>query len=276
MARTKTGIKVYVLDLTYLEKLNTKCVKLNYKQQGYISEDLKLKVLGTWGYVKTKYGVFMLNCTGNGLLNPVGEHPTHGAAVINLCQFSHGTMQPYTVVECPIILNVIKAARVEEEVNLEDFILRLNPLTEKCFETWYKMFMALENNHEANVPYEDTCEVLEDSYSEEVGGDEGASEEDYQEEYGEDSEEEYAEDTTVAYGDRDNKEKIVGDATLVNKIMLAKNICTKEDVKKYGKFIVKPKCECKTPEVLCNMKENVCSCGISKSHSHCAKCGKSL
>jgi len=246
MTRMKTDIKVYVLNMSALEKQNTKYLKLKYKQVGYIAEDLKLKVCGTWGYIKTNYGLFLLNRTGNGLVNPVGENPVPGELTLNLCQVSDGIIQPLTLVACDVNLNLLKICTIEEEMALEDFILRVSPQTEKCFEEWYKMIAKLNSIPPKNVPYEDEEEYIpvEDEV-EEV--------------------EEYFEPEEV---------KQTGDATLDTKIMLAKNICKKEDVAKYGRFLMGSKCECVTPEVLCNVKENICSCGNSSSHSHCSKCGK--
>lgn len=247
MTRMKTGIKVYVLDLSTLEKQNTKHLKINYKQQGYIAEDLKLKVCGTWGYIKTNFGLFLLNRTGNGLTNPVGENPVPGELTVNLCQVADGIIQPLVVVNCEINLNLIRSAKIEEEMNLEDFILRVSPMSERCFEMWYKMVTKLEDLPANEVPFEVEEEFLEEGEAEE---------------YIEEGEAEAEE------------ERSVGDATLDTKIMLAKNVCTKEEVVKYGRFLMGSKCACITPEVLCNVKENVCSCGVSKSHSHCSKCGK--
>lgn len=49
-----------------------------------------------------------------------------------------------------------------------------------------------------------------------------------------------------------------------------------DDVKKYGKFLVKDFCDCeaRTVKNFVGINEGACNCGINKRHIHCLSCGK--
>jgi len=264
--RHETGLKVYVLDTSKLEKQYTKLVKMTMKKNtGYFPEDIKLKVMGTWGYIKTPYGVYMLN--RNGVGNPVPlsiddstTDPKNSVLIEFYCA-ADGVLQFGPVMYSLPSLTFIQECTVKEEMYLEDFILKLDIKSEAYFKTWINIFNKISNHevHEALTEDGDTpAEYLEDSEDSEV--------KDYDEDDGEEVEYDagiYDVDDTL----------VPKELTLEIKKKDAKSINSKEEVAKYSTFLVNKECNCRSPEVLVKVKENICSCGNKKKHCHCAKCG---
>lgn len=259
-------INVYVLDPSRYEKEWTKGFRLKCKQElHYDPEDLKLKLFGTWGYVKTNHGLYVLNRVGTGLPVPVSNRiaSTEPGQIFQLYATVDGVPQYNPILTAPITLNALKMMEIESVMPLDDFILKLLPASRDNLNLWKDIFNQAKD---FDVHQELVDNLMEDEGPSLEGPEDMGEDDVIREMEGLETEEE---DWNSVLED-----KKVSDATLDTKKLACKIINTEEEVKKYSAFLLKAPCECKAAEVLCCVKKDICSCGTKKSHYHCSKCGK--
>lgn len=71
----------------------------------------------------------------------------------------------------------------------------------------------------------------------------------------------------------DEEDEGVKDDVIENRKKICPTLFTTKQLAKYGKFLVKTKCDCTDAVPLVNVTKSICSCGNKKEHSHCSKCG---
>ena len=255
--RKPSGITVQVLHTTEFANEQARSYKILAKKNNINIEDCDLRLYGTWGFVKTSMGVYVLSRTGLGNSSPISLLPVQGCAEGHLYLYVDGVPQLGPVMSFGWCLEVLKSMEVMESMPLEDFIVSFGPATDDMFEAWAKII------RKSNCSFASLNNTIMD-------GDFPAPTEDIDEE---ELDAEEIEEVEAFNFNPQQEVKEVSDATIDTIKLSSKLVYKKEEVLKYGSFIVSSKCKCGKPKALITTKEGICTCGCHKSHTHCSSCG---
>jgi hypothetical protein len=256
--RKKSNITVKVIGAHEFIREQIKLYKAQAKNRGIDIHDCDLKLFGTWGFVKTELGVYVLSRTGNGSFSPISLRPVPGSCDGHLYLYMDGVPQLGPVISFSWCLEILNRMDTQEDMPLEDFIVSFGPATDIVYEQWRAVLTSSrcsisglqDSSFESDFPNpEDYVEEVEDI---------------------EDGEEvEDVEDFEV----EDMEVKEVSDATIDTIKLSSRLLYKKEDIEKYAPFLTSKLCTCSKPKALVTVKEGICSCSKHKSHTHCSNCG---
>jgi hypothetical protein len=256
--RKKSNITVRVIGAHEFTREQIRLYKAQAKNKGIDVQDCDLKLYGTWGFVKTELGVYVLSRTGNGSFSPISLRPAPGSCDGHLYLYMDGVPQLGPIISFSWCLDILNRMDTQEDMSLEDFIISFGPATDDIYEQW------------RNVLTSSKCSIsgLQDfSFESDFPNPEdGAEIEDV-----EDVEEVEEVDYDPQVEDMEVKE--VSDATIDTIKLSSRLVYKKEDIEKYGPFLTSTICSCVKPKALITVKEGICSCGKHKSHTHCSNCG---
>ena len=235
--REESGILVSVLDLTQAEREAEQFYIEEQRREFRYTPEVNLRVMGRWGVIQTNLGFFAINSLGVGQQEPINKFGSDLS--LSFYHYSEGLAIFGPLISRPFTIDLLINSQVSDEVPLEDFIENCLPICDKNYYFWKEFFKPKQDEDDVEG-FEGEFESFHDSNS---------------------SNEEYKEDNPKEA--QQTSKKTVSCPTLF----------TPKQLVKYGKFLVKKKCDCKDSEELIKVTKNVCSCGNKNQHSHCSKCG---